>query len=136
MPVYEIEYDDKGHKNLVQTGVKDIYERIQAPLESTKIETILRRAAGGDAAALAQTNGQYIDCTDMPTSFSQMQNTLAKMRQNFEKLPLEIRKAYNNSPEQYIADYGTENWANIMGYTKATTLEEPAKEVNKNEPEQ
>ena len=132
MPTYEIEIDERGHKNLVKTGVKNIYDRIQAPLESTKIETILRRAVGGDPLALAQTNGQYMDCTDMPSSFSAMQNTICRMQQEFEKLPIEIRRTFNNSPEQYIAEYGSEKWLEKTGLKPKETK----KEVAQNEPEQ
>lgn len=135
MPVYEIEIDERGHKNLVKTGVKNIYDKIQAPLESTKIENILRRAAGGDATALAQTNGQFVDCTDMPTSFSAMQNTISRMRQEFEKLPIEIRREYNNSAEQYIADYGSKNWMEKLGL-KTEEPKKTEKEVTVSESEQ
>lgn len=128
--IYEVEIDTTGHKHLVKTGKTNTYEKIQASLESTKIETIMRRAAGGDLTALAVTNGQYLDCTDMPHSLAEAQNMLIKLEAQFNKLPLEIRQKYDMSAEKYIADYGTENWAKNLGILDQVDLEEPKEEPN------
>lgn len=125
---YEIEVDETGHKILIEAGKENIYDKIQAPLESTKIENILRRAAGGDPEALAQTHGQYLDCTNMPTSIAQMQNMIIRATNEFQRLPLEIRKQYNMSPEQYIADIGSDHWLNTLGIKKAETPAEAEKQ--------
>lgn len=131
MDVYEVEIDSTGHKALVKTGKTNVYDRIQASLESTKIENIIRRATAGDLTALAQTNGQYLDCTDMPQSLAEMQNLVLKLQQEFDKLPLEVRKKYDMSAEKYIADYGTETWAKNLGITQE---EEPTSEPTGGEP--
>lgn len=130
--IYEVEIDSTGHKHLVKTGKTNTYEKIQASLESTKIETIMRRAASGDVTALAVTNGQYLDCTEMPHTLAEAQNMLIKLEQQFNKLPLEVRQKYDMSAEKYIADYGTENWAKNLGILDQVELEEP-KEEEKNE---
>lgn len=130
--VYEVEIDSTGHKHLVKTGKTNTYERIQASLENTKIETIMKRAAGGDLTALAVTNGQYLDCTEMPHTLAEAQNMLIKLEQQFNTLPLEVRQKYDMSPEKYIADYGTENWARNLGILDQVELEEP-KEAATNE---
>lgn len=128
--IYEVEIDTTGHKHLVKTGKTNTYEKIQASLESTKIENIIKRAAGGDLEALAVTNGQYLDCTEMPHSLAEAQNMLIKLEAQFNKLPLEIRQKYDMSAEKYIADYGTENWAKNLGIVDQVEMDEPKEEPN------
>lgn len=131
---YEVEIDTTGHKHLVKSGKTNVYERIQTSLESTKIENIIRRATAGDVSALAVTNGQYLDCTDMPKSLAEAQNILIKLQTQFDSLPLEIRQKYDMSAERYIADYGTENWAKNLGIIDQVEMLNE-KEENKSEPE-
>jgi hypothetical protein len=117
-PKYMEAIDENGHRTLEQTGETDTYAMIQASLEETKIENIIRRATLGDPTALTQTMGAYVDTTDMPTSLAEMQNAIITIENEFNKLPLETRLKFNQSPEKYISMYGTEEWAKIMGYEK------------------
>ncbi|UPW41772.1 internal scaffolding protein [Peromfec virus RodF7_13] len=137
-PVYEIEIDETGHKKIIETGKTNIYDMIQESLEQSKIENIVRRATEGDANALSVVNGSYIDVTDMPSTLAEAQQFVIKAKNEFDTLPLQVRREYNFSAEQYIADYGTENWAKIIGIqkpepkptseTKPTAESEPAQE--------
>lgn len=122
---YEIELDEKNHKTLVATGKTHTYADIQSHLEETKIENILARALLGDDEALHRVEGRYIDTTEMPKTLAEAQNMIIKLTNEFEALPLEQRRAFNFSVEEYIAKFGTEEWATTMGYTK----EEPVVEV-------
>lgn len=117
-PEYMEVIDENGHKKLEQTGETDTYAMIQASLEETKIENIIRRATLGDPTALTQTMGAYMDTTDMPTSLAEMQNAIITIENEFNKLPLETRLKFNQSAEKYISMYGSEEWAKIMGYEK------------------
>ena len=117
-PEYMEAIDENGHKSLIQTGETDTYSMIQASLEETKIENIIRRATMGDPTALAQTTGAYMDTTDMPTSLAEMQQAIINIQNEFNKLPLETRLKFDQSAEKYISMYGSEEWANIMGYEK------------------
>lgn len=117
-PEYMEAIDENGHKTLKQTGETDTYALIQASLEETKIENIIRRATLGDPTALTQTMGAYMDTTDMPTSLAEMQNAIITIENEFNKLPLETRLKFNQSAEKYISMYGSEEWAKIMGYEK------------------
>lgn len=117
-PEYQEYIDENGHISLKQTGEKPTYEIIQAALEETKIENIIQRATMGDPTALAATQGAYIDTTDMPTSLAEMQQAIINVKNEFEKLPLEVRLKFDQSPEKYVSMYGTEKWANALGYVK------------------
>lgn len=117
-PEYMETIDENGHRTLEQTGETNTYAMIQASLEETKIENIIRRATLGDPTALTQTMGAYMDTTDMPTSLAEMQNAIITIENEFKKLPLETRLKFNQSAEKYISMYGSEEWAKIMGYEK------------------
>lgn len=117
-PTYEMTMDPRGHKILEQVGGTNIYERIQESLEETKIENIIRRAVGGDETALATMHGVYIDVTNAPTSLAEMQQVIIHATEEFYKLPLEIREKFDHSPEQYITEFGSEEWAKKLEQPK------------------
>lgn len=116
---YQITIDKKGHKVLKCVGEHDIYEEIQSYAEECKIENILARAAAGDVNALNQRQGFYEDITNSPKNLAEAQNAILKLKQGFEELPPEIREKFDNSPEKFINDFGTDQWAKAMGYEKA-----------------
>ena len=97
-----------GKKTLVKTGEVDIYAMIQEDLEGTKIENILHAVAMGDLSALQQRETIYADATNMPKTLMEAQNLVLKMKNEFEKMPLEVRKLFDNSPEKYVDEMGTE----------------------------
>lgn len=130
-PVYIMEYDKDGHKHLVQNGFTDTQEIIQANLESTKIENIIRRCT--DPTLLQAKITQFIDATQMPKNLYEVQNIILRVKDEFAKLPIDIKAQFNNSADQYAAQYGSEHWASVMGFTKATekAAAAPSVEVNK-----
>ena len=38
------------------------------------------------------------------------QNIVIKAKAEFDKMPAEVRKLFNNSPEQYVSEIGTDNF--------------------------
>lgn len=114
-PVYMMQIDLKGNKTLIQTGKTNIYDIIQESLEQSKIETIIRRATEGDPYALTMMNGQYIDTTDVPATLAEAQRFVIHAKEEFDQLPINIRRQFDMSAEKYIANYGTSNWLEIMG---------------------
>lgn len=119
MDDYEFQIDQEtGKKELVKTGEHDIYPEIQSYLEETLIENIITRVTMGDLEALEARKTQYIDMTDMPVSLMDAQNKILKIEREFNKLPLEDRKKFDMSIEQYISQYGTNEWAEKIGLLK------------------
>lgn len=127
---FEYRLDPQGNKQLVKTGRHNLQDRIQASLESTKIESILRRAQLGDPSALAAVNGQYIDVTGLPRTLAELQSLIIRVEQDFDTLPLDVRRAYDFSAEKYVADYGSENWKKVLG------IQEQSEEVKQDEQKQ
>lgn len=135
IPTYTEEVDkDTGHKRLVCSGETNIYNRIQASLEQSKLENILRRAQMGDDTALNAAQAQFLDVTGMPSSFGEMQNIICKAKSNFEQLPLSVREQFGFSAERYVAMIGTDEWAEIIGIKQPEPAPEPDKEVTTSEP--
>lgn len=113
---YQEEIDkETGKKHLVKSGETNIYAMIQEDLEDSKIENILKRVAMGDLKALNQRETLYVDATNMPKTLMEAQNVVLKAKQEFERLPLEVRKEFDNSAEKYISEMGTKEFMEKMG---------------------
>lgn len=128
-PIFSLKSKEAGVIDLEITGEKDLYQEIQSHAESVDIKNILLRYELGDTSALEKRQGQYIDITDLPTNFADIMKTVITAENQFNELPLEIRKEYNFSPSEYIADIGSEKWLGLLGLK--TEKEEP---VEKKEP--
>lgn len=120
---YTIQIDDYGHKTLIQTGETNTYTLIQASLEETKIENILKRATW-DPETLNAMAGTYMDTTGMPTTLAQAQQMVIDATNEFERLPLDVRLKFDQSAEVYINEYGTKEWADKLGITPKKEPEE------------
>lgn len=125
MDDYEMQIDpDTGKKELVKVGEHDIYPEIQSYLEETLIENIITRVTMGDEQALEARQTMFIDMSDMPVSLMDAQNKMLKIEREFNALPLEDRKKFDMSIEQYISQYGTNVWAEKMGLIKKGEVDE------------
>lgn len=114
LEVFQEEITKDGYKVLVCTGKTNIYDKIQEDLESTKIENILKATAMGDFSMLRMQDPTYIDATTMPKNLMECQNIVLKAKQEFEKMPEEVRELFNNSPEMYVNEMGTKEFFEKM----------------------
>lgn len=117
--IYENEYQEQidektGCLHLVKIGKKNIYELIQQDLESTKMENILHKLAVQDYSVLKQAQLTYVDEADFPKSLMEAQNIVIKAKQEFETFPVEVKKLFNNSAEQYVSEIGTKQFLEKM----------------------
>ena len=111
---YQEEIDKKGKIKLVKTGETNVYEMIQQHAEECKIENILHAVAMGDLAALNQREATYCDATTMPKNLMEAQNLVLRLKDEFYKMPVEVRKEFDNSPEKYVNLMGTNEFNEIM----------------------
>lgn len=111
---YQEAISKDGSKELIITGKKNIYEMIQADLESTKIENILHAVAMGDLQALNAREAFYVDATTMPKTLMEAQNLVIRATEEFNKMPLEVRKEFDYSAEKYVSMMGTKEFLDIM----------------------
>lgn len=136
-PQCQIETDpETGRQKLIDIGAEDRYAKIQEQLEPTKIENILRRFQEGDASALARAHGLYMDISDMPTSLIEANQKLEQVKQSFEKLPTEIKEAFDNDPMVMLAEIENGNGLEKLQKLTQIKTQETQKEVKPNESEQ
>lgn len=114
---HEPEINADGRRVLKPTREVPIYEMIQIGREETEIERIVKRAMEGDYNALNAMNGVYADITDAPSSLAEAQQYIINAKREFENLPADIRKEFENNPEVYVASVGTKEWFDKMGIT-------------------
>lgn len=103
-----------GRKQLTHTGFHNVYAEIQIDVENCKIENILHQVAMGDYNALQAREATYVDTTTMPKSLMEAQNLVIRMKDEFEKMPIDIRKEFGNSADKYVEMMGTKEFQNIM----------------------
>lgn len=103
-----------GRKQLTHVGFHDVYAEIQIDVDNCRIENILHQVAMGDYSALQAREATYVDATTMPKSLMEAQNLVIRMKDEFEKMPIEIRKEFGNSADKYVELMGTEEFKNIM----------------------
>lgn len=111
---YTMVLDKAGHKHLKCTGETNRYEKIQSHLDECLVENIIAKATM-DPSILNKRQGLYFDSTSMPRTLAEAQNAILALNQEFEKLPAEMKQKFNNSPEQYIAEYGSKQWGDKLG---------------------
>lgn len=116
-PVFELKHDDKGDIELVKTGETNIYEKIQQYADECDISQILAKAVI-DPTILNQREGFYADMTEMPKTLGEAQNMILSMQKEFDTLPVETRAKFDYSMEKYVAQFGSKEWADAMGYTQ------------------
>lgn len=127
---YAIELDENGHKEVVETGYTNMYAKIQEATAECEISNILAMVMQGDSTALNRAQAAYLDVTDMPKTLAEAQNAMIKLKNEFNALPLEVRKEFNYSPEEYVNAYGSEEWKKAMGLNKEEkVINNPALEV-------
>lgn len=89
----------------------------------------------GDLSALQKREALYVDATTMPKSLREAQEIIIKAKDEFYKMPLEVRKEFDNSPEQYVSEMGTpeflEKMAPYNDKIKAISKEKSDKEYRK-----
>lgn len=105
---------ENGREELELTGKNNIYDMIQSDLEDSKIENIIKKVMMGDLSVLRQSEPQYIDSSNMPSDMMTIQNIIVKTKQEFEKMPEEVRKLFNYSAEEYVNEMGTKEFMEKM----------------------
>ena len=131
VPVYSKVADKNGVVSLQITGEKDLYAEIQSHAESADITNIMQRyEIEGDPSILNQKTGVYIDTTEMPKTFAEVQGIIIAETNRFNQLPLEIRQQFNFSVEEYVASIGTEKYNQFI---ENLNKEESKKEESKKE---
>ena len=102
---HAVRIDDHGHKTLVKDGTKtNTYEVIQSYADECDIEQIIKRAqALEDPEILNRAQGIYGDITSTPKSLLEAAQMLQDAENEFNELPIDIRRNFNFNFNEYIA---------------------------------
>lgn len=137
---YETEYieevDKDGKKHLKEVGKTNVYEKIQASLEATKVENIIKRYTMNPANVelLNRRVAIYADISDVPENMIDAYNTIEQAKDHFAGEDTKIKEAFNNSFTEYLAGAMNGKLAEVLGLNKkvetAPAVETtPAKEI-------
>lgn len=128
--------DKDGRRTLIRDKEVAIYDLIQSHREECEIENIIRRSVEGDYQALNAVNGVFADITNCPSSIAEAQQYIIDAKNEFDKLPKEIKAKFEYNPEVYIAELGNnpESWLEKTGFADEIKLHrEKAEEMAKND---
>lgn len=116
---------EDGRRELIKDREVAIYDLIQSHREECEIENIIRRAVEGDYNALNAVNGTYADITNCPSSIAEAQQYIINAKNDFEKLPKDVKAKFEYNPEIYIAEMSndTAGWLDKMGFTEAAKIQ-------------
>ena len=89
--------DKDGIDRLVKDNKINIYEKIQASAEQSDVNNIVRRAKAGDPTALNQVKGEYMNVLGAPKNLREAQQFVINAERQFNSLPLEIKKSFDNN---------------------------------------
>lgn len=126
--VYDYVIKENLIKGLKKTGEENRYEKIQKSAAECKIDTILAKAAV-DPTILQNRKGMFLDTSEAPKSLAEFENMRIKIIQEFGKLPIDIRKKFDNSPEKFVAEYGSEEWAEKIGIETIEDVKEAVEAI-------
>lgn len=121
-----------GKRELVHDRKKNTWDIIQSHLEECLIENIIRRALEGDSSVLEVMKGTYTDITGAPQSLAEAQQMIIDLKAKFDELPKDIKRKFDYNVEQYIAEFGTDSWAEKTGVADILKKEKEAAEREKN----
>lgn len=119
-------------RGLEKTGEVDRYAKIQMSADQCKIETILAKAAV-DPTILQQRKGQFLDTTTMPKSLAEFKNLEIKIIQDFDRLDPDTKAKFDNSFDKYVAEFGSEKWAEAMGIKTVEEVKEIVENITEKE---
>lgn len=115
VPNYDSSIDENGVLVLKEVGKYDLYDEIQSYKESCDIKSILARFALGETDVLEKYQGAYLDTTKFPTTYAEFQQQLIDANNMFDSLPAEIKRKFENDPNQFFAKFGSDEWSDKLG---------------------
>lgn len=95
-------------------GEKNLDAIIQSNKDTGNVALLVAKYNAGDEEALNRVRGVYGDFRNMPTTYAEMVTRLNECRALFEALPVDIKEQFDNNPDVFWSEYGTERFNNIV----------------------
>lgn len=106
-------YIRQGSK-LIENGIEDVYDSIQKAANGNCIEDLIRRARGGDSAAIPAPVDSYGDVSGMPTDLLGMHDILTRCHDSFNSLSAEVKKSFNNDFDFYLKSLSDGSFTKLL----------------------
>lgn len=107
-------------------GEKNLDAIIQSNKDTGNVALLVAKYNAGDEEALNRVSGVYGDFRNMPTTYAEMVSRLNECRAVFEALPVDIKEQFDNNPDVFWSEYGTERFNNIItGCTEQSADNKP-----------
>lgn len=94
--------DKAGNRTLITTGFDDLVEFVNLAAEGVTVKDLMRRAERGEDTLHPDAVQSYVDLTNAPKSLLDAEMHIINARNEFDKLPLEIRQAYDNNLSKWL----------------------------------
>lgn len=117
---------DDGSTSVGVVGEKNLDAIIQSNKDTGNVALLVAKYNAGDTEALNNVRGVYGDFRNMPTTYAEMVSRLNECRSVFEALPVDIKEQFDNNPDVFWSEYGSERFNNIVaGSVGQPTVDEP-----------
>lgn len=111
---YGLITSDDGVTTVGVVGEKNLDAIIQSNKDTGNVALLVAKYNSGDDEALNRVKGVYGDFRNMPTTYAEMVSRLNECRAVFEALPVDIKEQFDNNPDVFWSEYGTERFNNIV----------------------
>lgn len=112
--VYGPKVKPDGSVEIVKIGEENSDAYINSFKESTDISFILAKLSQGDDSGLRARVGSYGDFTRFPSTFAEVLQMQIDAGKAFDRLPLDVKREFNNDVNQFMASAGSEVWFGKM----------------------
>lgn len=117
---------EDGSTSVGVIGEKNLDAIIQSNKDTGNVALLVAKYNAGDTDALNKVRGVFGDFRNMPTTYAQMVSRLNECRAVFEALPVDIKEQFDNNPDVFWSEYGTERFNNIVtGCSEQSADNEP-----------
>lgn len=95
----------KGIEDLTNSGVINVYQKIQASRESSDLNYLVKQyQETGDSSVFLRRRAEYFDLTKMPKDVFDYQAMIDEAQAKFAELPADLRAKFGNNLYNYISD--------------------------------
>ena len=130
---YGLITDEDGSSSVGVVGEKNLDAIIQSNKDTGNVALLVAKYNAGDEEALNRVRGVYGDFRNMPSTYAEMVSRLNECRAVFEALPVDIKEQFDNNPDVFWSEYGTERFNNIVaGGSEQSADNEPDNIVSGN----
>lgn len=105
---------EDGSTTVGVVGEKNLDAIIQSNKDTGNVALLVAKYNSGDEEALNRVRGVYGDFRNMPTTYAEMVSRLNECRAVFEALPVDIKEQFDNNPDVFWSEYGSERFNNII----------------------